>query len=63
MKNFRESLKEELKNPEFKKEWEALDTEFHLLRQSLSPTPDDDCRPNNSLSEIQIFGGFGVVRI
>ena len=35
MKNFRESLKEELKNPDFKKEWDALDTEFRMIRQSL----------------------------
>ena len=32
MKNFRESLKEEMKNPEFKKEWDALDVEFSAIR-------------------------------
>ena len=62
MKNFRESLKEELKNPEFKKEWEALDTEFRLLRQSLNQN-SDDFRPRNPRADVQIFGEFGVVKI
>ena len=35
MKNFRETLNEELKNPEFKKEWDALKPEFDLARQEL----------------------------
>ena len=35
MKNFRETLNEELKNPEFKKEWDALKPEFDLARKEL----------------------------
>ena len=35
MKNFRELLEEEMKNPEFKKEWDALDVEFSSIRRSL----------------------------
>ena len=35
MKNFRELLKEEMKNPEFKKEWDALDVEFSAIRRNL----------------------------
>ena len=35
MKNFRDSLKEEMKNPEFKKEWDALESEFKLARENL----------------------------
>ena len=27
-KNFRETLNQQLKNPEFKKEWDALEPEF-----------------------------------
>ena len=36
MKNFRVALREELKNPEFKKEWDALEPEFRRLRKSLA---------------------------
>ena len=35
MKNFRDALREEMKNPEFKKEWNALAPEFRRLRESL----------------------------
>ena len=35
MKNFRDSLNEHLKNPEFKKEWDALEEEYNLIRQKL----------------------------
>lgn len=35
MKKFRELLEEEMKNPAFKKEWDALDVEFSLIRRSL----------------------------
>lgn len=35
MKNFRDLLKEELKNPEFKKEWDALEPEFRRIKQQL----------------------------
>ena len=35
MKNFRDALREEMKNPEFKKEWDALEPEFRQIRESL----------------------------
>ena len=35
MKNFRDSLNEHLKNPELKKEWDALEEEYNLIRQKL----------------------------
>ena len=35
MKNFRETLNEEMKNPEFKKEWDSLEPEFNLARKML----------------------------
>ena len=35
MKNYREFLKEEMKNPEFKREWDALEPEFRLIREQL----------------------------
>lgn len=31
-KNFRESLNTQLKNPEFKKEWDSLDTQFQIIK-------------------------------
>jgi len=36
MRNFRDSLKEEMKNPEFKKEWDALEPEFKLAHENLN---------------------------
>lgn len=35
MKNFRDSLNEHLKNPEFKREWDALEEEYKAIRQKL----------------------------
>ena len=35
MKNYREFLKEEMKNPEFKREWDALEPEFRMIREQL----------------------------
>lgn len=32
MKNFRETLEAEIKNPEFRAEWEALEPEFQIMR-------------------------------
>ncbi|MBQ7759949.1 MAG: helix-turn-helix transcriptional regulator [Phascolarctobacterium sp.] len=34
-KDFRESLNEQLKDPEFKKEYEALEPEFQIIRAML----------------------------
>lgn len=31
-KTFRESLDEQLKDPEFKKEWDAMEPEFQVIR-------------------------------
>ena len=31
-KNFRETLNQQLKNPEFKKEWDALEPEFDIIK-------------------------------
>ena len=36
MKNYREYLEEELKDPEFKREWEALEPEFRRISEELS---------------------------
>lgn len=34
-KNFRETLTEQLKNPEFKKEWDALEPEFQIIKSMI----------------------------
>lgn len=35
MKNFRDALREEMQNSEFKSEWDALEPEFRRLRKRL----------------------------
>lgn len=39
MKTFRDSLNEQLQNPEFRAEWEALETERQLVRAILDGKP------------------------
>jgi len=34
-KNFRETLKQEMNNPKFKKEWDALEPEYQLVKAIL----------------------------
>lgn len=36
MKNFRELLNTKLENPEFKKEWDALEPEYDAIREMLN---------------------------
>lgn len=36
MKSLDDVLKEEMKDPEFKKEWDALEPEFQRIRQELN---------------------------
>ena len=54
MKNFRDALREEMKNPEFKKEWYALEPEFRRIRESLDG--------KNISSSLKAFKKFSVVR-
>ena len=35
MKNFRDFLDEEMNDPDFKQEWDALEDEFNLIREDL----------------------------
>ena len=35
MKKFRDFLDEEMKNPDFKREWDALEEEFNSIRENL----------------------------
>ena len=41
MRKFRESLKEKLKNEEFRKEYEELEGEFTKIRQEIDAKPRD----------------------
>ena len=54
MKNFRDTLREEMKNPEFKKAWDALEPEFRRIRKSLDG--------KNISSSPKAFKKFPVVR-
>ena len=37
MTNFNDFLNEQMKDPEFKAEWDALDPEFAVIERSLPP--------------------------
>lgn len=53
-KDFREFLKEELKDPEFRKEWEVLEPEYQAILESLKadqePEGPDDAQGTRDLS-------------
>lgn len=54
MRNFRDSLKEELNNPAFKEEWNALEPEFQLIRAML------DGRKSANLTQAQLSERTGI---
>ncbi len=41
-KNFRETLNEQMKNPEFKKEWDALEPEYQIVKAMLEARNERD---------------------
>ena len=47
-KNFRETLNEQIKNPEFRKEWDALEPERQITRAML------EGRQNNHFTQEQL---------
>ena len=49
--NFRDLLNEELKNPEFKKEWDALEEEYRQIRLELE---------NENTASPKFFKSFNV---
>lgn len=51
MKNFRNLLNEQLKNPEFKKEWDALEEEYNLIRQKLDAEERNEILMRHSASD------------
>ena len=50
-KNFRETLNEQLKNPEFKKEWDALDPEYQIIKAMLA-TRNEKAMTQKQLADI-----------
>lgn len=47
-KNFRDTLKEEMENPEFKKEWDNLEVEFQIIKAMI------DGRNENHLTQREL---------
>ena len=56
MKKYREILKDKLKNPEFKKECDALEEEFLLIRKKLDSNKiKDKAKKNHENSNASYF--------
>lgn len=53
-KNFRETLNEQLKNPEFKKEWDALEPEYQIIKAML------DARNEKAITQKQLADITGI---
>lgn len=53
-KNFREALNEQLQNPEFKKEWDALEPEFQIIKAML------DTRNKKAMTQKQLADITGI---
>ena len=53
-KNFRETLDEQMKNPEFKEEWDALAPEYQIIKAMLSS------RAEKSLTQKQLADITGI---
>lgn len=54
MKSFRDTLKEQLKDPEFKKEYDALEPEFQLIRSLL------DSRKEEKITQKELSAKTGI---
>lgn len=54
MLTFDEVLKKELKNPQFKAEWDALEPEFQIMRAII------DGREANGLTQEQLAANTGI---
>lgn len=53
-KNFRTTLEEQMKNPEFKEEWNALEPEYQIIKAMLTS------RAENSLTQKQLSDITGI---
>ncbi len=54
MSDFREHLNEQLKNPEFKKEWDALEPEFNMIQAMI------DARKNSNITQKELAERTGI---
>lgn len=55
-KNFRETLEEQMKDPEFRAEWEALEPERQIIRAII------DGRETNDLTQKQLADATGITQ-
>ncbi len=55
-KNFRETLNEQLKNPEFKKEYDALEAEFSIIQAML------DARKASGMTQKELAERTGIAQ-
>lgn len=55
-KNFRDTLKEEMENPEFKKEWDNLEVEFQIIKAML------DGRNENHITQRELSDMTGIAQ-
>ncbi len=55
-KGFRDTLDQQLKNPEFKKEWDALEPEYQVIRAII------DGRKNQNLSQKELARITGIAQ-
>ncbi|MBQ9070818.1 MAG: helix-turn-helix transcriptional regulator [Clostridia bacterium] len=53
-KNFRETLNKQFENPEFKKEWDALEPEYQIIKAML------DTRNEKSMTQKQLADITGI---
>ncbi len=56
MRNFKDRLEEELQDPGFKAEWEALEPEFQIIRAML------DARSENNITQKQLSELTGITQ-
>ena len=55
-KNFRQTLNDQLKDPEFKKEWDSLDTQFQVIKAIL------DARQEQHITQKQLSEMTGIAQ-
>ncbi len=56
MSDFRDSLNKQLKDPEFKKEWDALETEFQIIQAII------DARTETGITKKQLSDLSGIAQ-
>ncbi len=56
MSDFRDSLNKQLKDPEFKKEWDALETEFQIIQAII------DARTETGITKKQLSDLSGITQ-